>query len=217
MRRSGISKCSDNSCCLFAFNDWRVNIYWDCSRWHIGISATAKSLCPSCKSQRQQANEGGDYTVLLHCIPNHIDAHTLFSTDCLLLCGIGDELHELEWLRCIPFGILLHFSRSTCISHISFPSSHYCLHLPPFRSISTLLFILSCQCCWSTSPRAIPVSSEAFNVYAYHSPIRSAFEVTVGNIVLIVELHFLNASENSVMPSLTSTSTANYNTWYGVS
>ena len=40
----------------------------------------------------------------------------------------------------------------------------------------------------------------------------SAFEVTVGNIVLIVELHFLNASENSVMPSLTSTSTANYNT-----
>ena len=40
----------------------------------------------------------------------------------------------------------------------------------------------------------------------------SAFEVTVGNIVLIVELHFPNASENSVMPSLTSTSTANYNT-----
>ena len=58
----------------------------------------------------------------------------------------------------------------------------------------------------------IPVSSEAFNACAYHSPIRSAFEVAIGNIVLIVELHFLNASENSMMPSLTSTSTANYNT-----
>ena len=33
-----------------------------------------------------------------------------------------------------------------------------------------------------------------------------------GNIVLIVELHFLNASENSLMPSLTSTSTVNNNT-----
>ena len=40
----------------------------------------------------------------------------------------------------------------------------------------------------------------------------SAFEVAVGNIVLIVELHFLNASENSVMPSLTSMSTVNNNT-----
>ena len=46
----------------------------------------------------------------------------------------------------------------------------------------------------------------------YHSPIRSAFEVTIGNIVLIVVLHFLNASESIMMPSLTSTSTANYNT-----
>ena len=98
---------------------------------HLGISATAKSLCPSCKSQRQQANEGGDYTVLLHCIPNHIAAHTLFSADRLLLCGIGYELHGYELLRCIPFGILLHLSWSTCIS---FPS-HYCLHLPhSFRS-----------------------------------------------------------------------------------
>ena len=37
-----------------------------------------------------------------------------------------------------------------------------------------------------------------------------------GNIVLIVELHFLNASENNVMPSLTSTSTVNNNTRHEV-
>ena len=40
--------------------------------------------------------------------------------------------------------------------------------------------------------------------------------MTVGNIVLIVELHFLNASENNVMPSLTSTSTVNNNTRHEV-
>ena len=95
---------------------------------HIGISATAKSLYPSCKSQQQRESEGTDYVVLLHCIPNHIAVLTLFSTDRLLLCGIGDGLRGYELVRCIPFGILLHLSRSTCIS---FPSSHYCLHLPP--------------------------------------------------------------------------------------
>ena len=98
---------------------------------HLGISATAKSFCPSCKSQRQQANEGGEYTVLLYCITNHIAAHTLFSAVHLLLCGIGDGLHGYELIRCISFGILFHFSRSTCISCISFHSSHYCLHLLP--------------------------------------------------------------------------------------
>ena len=132
MRRSWMCKCSGNSCCMLGFNDWRVNMAGECSWLHIGISATAKSLCLSCESQQQQEGEGTDYAVLLHCIPCHIDAHTLFSTDCLLLCGIGDELHELEWLRCIPFGILLHSSRSTCFNRISFHSSHYCLHLPPF-------------------------------------------------------------------------------------
>ena len=30
---------------------------------HIGISTTAKSLCPSCKSQQQREGEGVDYTV----------------------------------------------------------------------------------------------------------------------------------------------------------
>ena len=119
------------SCCVLAFIDWRVNIDGECSWLHIGISATAKSLCPSCKSQQQQANEGGDYVVLLYCIPNYIVAHTLFFTDRLLLCGIGDGLHGYELLRCISFGILLHLSRSTCISCISFHSSHYCLLLPP--------------------------------------------------------------------------------------
>ena len=68
-----------------------------------GISATAKSLCLSYKSQQQQANEGVVYTVLLNYIPSHIDAHTLFSADRLLLCGIGDGLHGYELLRCIPF------------------------------------------------------------------------------------------------------------------
>ena len=99
---------------------------------HIGISATAKSLCLSCESQQQQEGEGTDYAVLLHCIPCHIDAHTLFSTDCLLLCGIRDGLHGYELIRCISFGILLRLSRSTCFNRISFHSSHYCLHLPPF-------------------------------------------------------------------------------------
>ena len=95
---------------------------------HIGISTTARSFCPSCKSQQQQANEGADYAVLLNYIPSHIDAHTLFSADRLLLYVIGDGLHGYELVRCISFGILLRLSRSTCIS---FPSSHYCLHLPP--------------------------------------------------------------------------------------
>ena len=99
---------------------------------HVGISATAKSLCPSCKSQQQLEGEGVDYIVLLHCILNHITSHTLFSADRLLLCGIGDGLHGYELLRCISFGILLRLSRSTCIS---FHSSHYCLHiLHSFRS-----------------------------------------------------------------------------------
>ncbi|KAK8817903.1 hypothetical protein WA577_005805 [Blastocystis sp. JDR] len=40
--------------------------------------------------------------------------------------------------------------------------------------------------------------------------------LTVGNIVLIVELHFLNASENAMMPSLTCTSTVNNNTRHEV-
>ena len=129
MRGSGKSKCSGNSCCVIDFNDWRMNMVGECSLLHIGISATAKSLYPSCKSQQQRESEGTDYVVLLHCIPNHIAALTLFSTDRLLLCGIGDGLHGYELLRCILFGILLHLSLSTCISHISFPSSHYCLHL----------------------------------------------------------------------------------------
>ena len=51
----------------------------------------------------------------------------------------------------------------------------------------------------------------------YHNPICSAFEVIVGDIVLIVELHFLNASENIMMPSLTSMSTVSKNTRCGVS
>ena len=95
---------------------------------HIGISTTAKSLCPSCKSQQQREGEGVDYVVLLDCIPSHIAVHTLFSADRLLLCGIRDGLHGYELIRCISFGILLRVSRSTCIS---FHSSHYCLLLLP--------------------------------------------------------------------------------------
>ena len=97
---------------------------------HIDISATASSLYPSCKSQQQRESEGTDYAVLLHCILNHIDAHTLFSIDRLLFCGIGDRMHGYELLRCVLFGVLLHLSQSTCISRISFHSSHYCLLLP---------------------------------------------------------------------------------------
>ena len=111
MGRSGINECSDNSCCVLAFDERRVNIDGECSRLHIDISTTAKSGCSSCKSQQQQEGEGVDYTVLLHHIPNHIAAHTLFSTDRLLLCGIGDGLHGYELIRCISFGILFHFSR----------------------------------------------------------------------------------------------------------
>ena len=99
---------------------------------HVGISATAKSLCPSCKSQQQREGEGVDYVVLLDCIPNHIVVHTLFSADRLLLCGIGDGLHGYELIRCVLFGILLHLSPNTSINRISFHSSHYCLHLPLF-------------------------------------------------------------------------------------
>ena len=90
---------------------------------------------PSCKTQQQREGEGVDYVVLLHYISNHTAAHILFSADRLLLCGIGDGLHGYELLRCIPFGILLRLSRSTCISFIFFHSSHYCLHiLPSFQS-----------------------------------------------------------------------------------
>ena len=96
MRGSGKSKCSGNSCCVIDFNDWRMNMVGECSLLHIGISATAKSLYPSCKSQQQRESEGTDYVVLLHCIPNHIAAHYLFSADRLLPCGIGDGLHGYE-------------------------------------------------------------------------------------------------------------------------
>ena len=70
----------------------------ECSQLHIGISATAKSLCPSCKSQQQREGDGVDFAVLLHCIPSNITTHTLFSADRLLLCDIGDGLHEYELL-----------------------------------------------------------------------------------------------------------------------
>ena len=110
---------------------------------HIGISATAKSLCPSCKSQQQRKGECIDYVVLLDCIPSHIDAHTLFSADRLLLCDIGYGLQGYELVRSISFGFLLHFSRSTCISFLLFISSHYCLHLPhSFRSPLCFCFSL---------------------------------------------------------------------------
>ena len=130
MRRSGISKCSDNSCCVLAFDERRMLSDCGYSQLHIGISVTAKSLCLSCKSQQQRESEGVDYTVLLHHISNHITSHTLFSANRLLLCGIGDGLHWYELLWCIPFEILLRLSRCTCISCISCHSSHYYLHLP---------------------------------------------------------------------------------------
>ena len=41
-------------------------------------------------------------------------------------------------------------------------------------------------------------SSGAFNAYEYHAVIRSAGEVTVGNNVLAVELHFPSVGENAV-------------------
>ena len=132
MRGSGINEGSGNSCCVLGLNEWRVNMVVEWSWLHIGISATAKSLCPSYKSQEQRESKGVDYVVLLDCIPKHIAALTRFFTDCLLLYVIGDGMHGYEWLRCIPFWILLRLSRSTCIS---FPSFHYCLHLPhSFRS-----------------------------------------------------------------------------------
>ena len=96
MRGSGINEHSGNSSCVIGFNKWRVNMVGECSQLHIDISAASMFLCLSCKSQRQQANEGVDYVVLLHCIPNHIAALTLFFADRLLLCGIGDGLHGYE-------------------------------------------------------------------------------------------------------------------------
>ena len=135
MRRSGINECSGNSSCVLGFNDWRMNMVGECSQLHIGISATAKSLCLSCKSQQQWESERVVYTVLLDCIPKHITTHTLFSADRLLLCGIGDGMHGYELLRCGLFGILLRLPPNTSINRISFHSSHYCLHLhPSFRS-----------------------------------------------------------------------------------
>ena len=41
-------------------------------------------------------------------------------------------------------------------------------------------------------------SEDAFNAYEYHGVIRPAFEVTVGNNVLAVELHFPSSGENAV-------------------
>ena len=134
MRGSGISKCSGNSCCVLAFDIRRMDSDCGYSQLCIGISTMAKSLCFSCKSQQQREGEGVDYAVPLHCIPNHITAHTLFSADRLLFCGIGDGFHGYELLRCALFGTLLHLSPNTCISRISFLSflsSHYCLHIPP--------------------------------------------------------------------------------------
>ena len=96
MRGSGISESSGNSCCVLGFNERRMDSYCGYSQRHIDISATARSLCPSCKSQQQRESEGADYVVLLYCIPKQIAAHTLFFTYCLLLCGIGDGLHGYE-------------------------------------------------------------------------------------------------------------------------
>ncbi|OAO17863.1 He_Pig domain protein [Blastocystis sp. ATCC 50177/Nand II] len=42
------------------------------------------------------------------------------------------------------------------------------------------------------------ISSGSFNAYEYHGVIRSAGEVTVGNNVLAVELHFPSSGENAV-------------------
>ena len=41
-------------------------------------------------------------------------------------------------------------------------------------------------------------SSGTFNAYEYHAVIRPAFEVTVGNNLLAVELHFPSSGENEV-------------------
>ena len=87
---------------------------------------------------------------------------------------------------------------SFVMEHLHFHHLHFFSLLSSstsFHPIPTLPFLLSSHCCLSKSPRAIPVSSEAFNACAYHVPIRCAFEVTVGNIVQILVLHFLNASE----------------------
>ena len=81
---------------MLAFDERRMHSDCGYSQLLIVISATAKSLYPSCKSQQQREGECVDYVVLLDCIPSHIVVHTLFSAYRLLLCGIGDELHELE-------------------------------------------------------------------------------------------------------------------------
>lgn len=130
MRRRWESKCDGDSCCVLPIKEWRVNIDGKCPQLHIGISARATSLCPSCKSQEQRESEGIDYAVPLDCIPIPIATHTLFSADRLLLCGIGDGMHGYELLRCGLFGILLRLPPNTSINRISFHSSHYCLHLP---------------------------------------------------------------------------------------
>ena len=119
MSRNGISKRSGNSCCVLNLNEWRVNMVGECSQLHIGISARATSLCPSCKSQEQRESEGIDYAVPLDCIPIPIATHTLFSAYRLLFCGIWDGLHGCELLRCIPCGVWLHVSRGNCVGCIS--------------------------------------------------------------------------------------------------
>ena len=96
MSRSEISKCSGTLSCVPAFEERRMHSDCKQSQLPIGISVTAMSLYLSCKSQQQQANEGVDYAVLVHYIPNYIVAPTLFFTDRLLLCGIGDRLHGNE-------------------------------------------------------------------------------------------------------------------------
>ena len=96
MRGSEINEGSGNSCCTFVFDELKAYIDYCYSQWHTNISATAKSLYPSFKSQEQRESEGADYAVLLCCIPNHITSHTLFSADNLLFCGKGDGLHGYE-------------------------------------------------------------------------------------------------------------------------
>lgn len=119
MRRRWESKCDGDSCCVLPIKEWRVNIDGKCPQLHIGISARATSLCPSCKSQEQRESEGIDYAVPLDCIPIPIATHTLFSAYRLLFCGIWDGLHGCELLRCIPCGVWLHVSRGNCVGCIS--------------------------------------------------------------------------------------------------
>ena len=142
MRRGWESKCDGDSCCVLPIKERSMNIDGECPQLHIGISARAASLCPSCKSQEQRESEGIDYAVLLDCIPIPTATHTLFSADRLLHCGICDGLHGYELLRCIPYGIWLHVSRGNCIGCISslfFNVSTSCLslsHTAPFFCLS---------------------------------------------------------------------------------